>query len=1106
MAFVHLQVASAYDLLSSTASIDGLIQKAKEYHYPALAITDKNALYGACEFYTKCKQAGIKPIIGMTVEIPGIYLSDRSFELMLLAETTSGYQNLLKIASSIKTHAEKEELPLKWLNSYKEGLIAISPGITGEIERLLHEENQDGARQVAETFQKMFGGTAFYLSLEKRNTRYSEMITTFAEANGYPAIASKNVRYLKPTDVKAYRVLTAIRDNETIDWTNLETSGPAYFASPEEVEELFQSPFEKEALAENGRIAARCQAEIALHQHLLPRYPLPPEEAAVQVLKQTAYEGLKLRGLDQREYIERLDYELDVIAKMGFADYFLIVWDVMRYARKASILTGPGRGSAAGSLVAYVLQITDVDPILYNLLFERFLNPERVTMPDIDLDFPDNRRDEVIQYVVEKYGPSHVAQIGTFGTLAAKAAIRDTARTFGLNTIQLSEWSKQIPNQLGITLQKAYQQNGHLQAHIEKNKQHELIWEIATAIEGLPRHISTHAAGVIISDRPLVEQVPLQTGSGSANLTQFAMGELEQIGLLKMDFLGLRNLSLLDRVIRSVNFHRHLQLTPQDIPLNDALTLELFRKGDTTGVFQFESDGIRRVLRKLGPTSFEDIVAVDALYRPGPMEQIDTFIARKHGKEATHYPHPDLKPILEVTYGVIVYQEQIMQVASQMAGFSLGEADLLRRAVSKKKREVLNEQRAAFVSGAHQKGYSDENANEVYDLIVQFANYGFNRSHAAAYSKIAFQLAYMKAHFPAEFMAALLGSVFGNDTKMSQYIAETKKYQLKMAAPSINKSQYGFVVEGTDTIRYSFRVIRKLPNKFILALLEERKNGGPFKDFYDFCERIPSKQLTQPILESLIYAGCFDEFGLDRAVLIASIDGALDYIALFGNNELGLNLFADEASKRPRYREVEPMPADIKLEKEKEFTGQYVSSHPVLSYQAKLRQLQAATLMSVEKGKFYAVGFYVHEIRTIRTKKGELMAFLTISDDTAERSAVVFPDTYRKAASILQKGALIYAKVKADERNGELQLVLNEASLLKDVEPPKRLYIRLASEAQLEAVKQILLSAPGKEAVIVHFPSTKKTIALQSRFSIRYTEKLGQDLSQLLGSENVIRK
>ncbi|WP_239254952.1 DNA polymerase III subunit alpha [Listeria ilorinensis] len=1106
MAFVHLQVASAYDLLSSTASIDGLIQKAKEYHYPALAITDKNALYGACEFYIKCKQAGIKPIIGMTIDVPGIYLSDRSFELVLLAETTTGYQNLLKIASSIKTHAEKEELPLKWLNSYKEGLIAISPGITGEIERLLHEENQDGARQVAEAFQQMFGGTAFYLSLEKRNTRYSELITTFAETNGYPVIASKNVRYLKPTDVKAYRVLTAIRDNETIDWTNLETSGPAYFAAPEEVEELFQSPFEKEALAENGRIAARCQAEITLHQHLLPRYPLPVGEQATQVLKQTAYEGLKLRGLDQREYIERLDYELDVIARMGFADYFLIVWDVMRYAREASILTGPGRGSAAGSLVAYVLQITDVDPILYNLLFERFLNPERVTMPDIDLDFPDNRRDEVIQYVVEKYGQPHVAQIGTFGTLAAKAAIRDTARTFGLNTIQLSEWSKQIPNQLGITLQKAYQQNSHLKTFIEKNKQHELIWEIATAIEGLPRHISTHAAGVIISDRPLVEQVPLQTGSGTANLTQYAMGELEQIGLLKMDFLGLRNLSLLDRVIRSVNFHRNLQLAPHDIPLNDRLTLELFRKGDTTGVFQFESDGIRRVLRKLGPTSFEDIVAVDALYRPGPMEQIDTFIARKRGKEATHYPHPDLKPILEVTYGVIVYQEQIMQVASQMAGFSLGEADLLRRAVSKKKREVLNEQRAAFVSGARKKGYSDENANEVYDLIVQFANYGFNRSHAAAYSKIAFQLAYMKAHFPAEFMAALLGSVFGNDAKMSQYIAETKKYQLKMAAPSINKSQYGFVVEGTDTIRYSFRVIRKLPNKLILALLDERKNGGPFKDFYDFCERLPSKQLTQPILESLIYSGCFDEFEIDRAVLIASIDGALDYVALFGNNELGLNLFADEASKRPRYREVEPMPPDIKLEKEKEYTGQYVSSHPVLSYQAKLRQLQATPLMSVEKGKFYDVGFYLHDIRTIRTKKGELMAFLAISDDTAERSAVVFPEAYRKAASVLQKGALVYAKTKADERNGELQLVINEAALLKDVEPPKRLYIRLEKDAQLEAVKQILLSTPGKEAVIVHFATSKKTIALQSRFSIRYTEKLGQDLSQLLGAENVIRK
>lgn len=595
---------------------------------------------------------------------------------------------------------------------------------------------------------------------------------------------------------------------------------------------MYTSEFERKALAESGEIAARCHAEIDMHQQLLPRFPLPKGEEAATVLRETAYRGLKARGLDEQpEYQERLSYELNVITEMGFADYFLIVWDVMKYAREHDILTGPGRGSAAGSLVSYALQITDVDPILYNLLFERFLNPERVTMPDIDLDFPDNKRDEVISYVVAKYGEQHVAQIGTFGTLAAKAAIRDTARTFGLNSVQLSEWAKLIPSTLGITLEKALKDNPRLEKHIHFSRKNEMIWEIACAIEGLPRHISTHAAGIVISDEPLVDQVPLQKGSQDALLTQYAMGDLEQIGLLKMDFLGLRNLNLLDRVLRAVNYNRKLKLTLKDIPLNDELTLQLFKRGDTTGVFQFESDGIRRVLRNLEPTSFEDIVAVDALYRPGPMEQIDTFIARKHGRQTISYPHKDLKSILEVTYGVIVYQEQIMQVASTMAGFSLGEADLLRRAVSKKKADVLNEQREKFVSGAKQKGYQEQSAQEVYDLILRFANYGFNRSHAAAYSKIAFQLAYLKAHFPAEFMAALLSSVFGNDAKIGQYVSEAKKYGIKMLAPSINSSHYYFQVEGNTSIRYSFRVIRKVPNKFILELLEERKRA-PFVDFF----------------------------------------------------------------------------------------------------------------------------------------------------------------------------------------------------------------------------------------------------------------------------------
>lgn len=1108
MGFVHLQVASAYDLLSSTASVDSLVAKAKEYHYPALAITDKNVLYGAIEFYQKCLAADIKPIIGMTVTIQGYVNPINSYELILIAKTTAGYHELLKIASAIQTREEGLELPQSWLRAYSTDLIAISPGAKGEVERLLMEDNQDGALEAYENLVTIFGKDSVYLSVQKENPRLFAKIETFCAEEKVRAVATKDVQYIEPKDAQAREVLTAIRDNRTVDWTTLPLAGSNYFTSQDEMERVWQTDFEKKACEETGKLADRCQVEIALDQHLLPRFPIADNQKASDVLQQTAYAGLKERGLMRAEYQERLDYELKVITEMGFADYFLIVWDVIRYSREAGILTGPGRGSAAGSLVSFALRITDVDPIKYHLLFERFLNPERITMPDIDLDFPDNRRDEVISYVVSKYGEAHVAQIGTFGTLAAKAAIRDTARSFGLNSVLLSEWSKLIPSQLGITLQKAIQENPRLENHIKSSKVNEMIWEVACQLEGLPRHISTHAAGIVISDKPLVEQVALQLGSGDARLTQFAMGELEKIGLLKMDFLGLRNLSLLDRVLKSVNYTREKPLTLADISLDDEKTLKLFQTGDTTGVFQFESDGIRRVLRKLKPTSFEDIVAVDALYRPGPMEQIDTFIARKHGKEAIQYPHPDLAPILEVTYGVIVYQEQIIQVANLMAGFSLGEADLLRRAVSKKKADVLNEERIHFVDGARSKGYSDSSANQVYDMIVQFANYGFNRSHAAAYSKIAFQLAYLKANYPAAFMSSLLSSVFGNDDKIAQYITEAKNYGIQMLAPSINHSHYYFQMEGETAIRYSFRVIRKVPTKFVLEIINERKKA-PFQDFFDFCERMPHKMLSETVLEALVLSGCFDEFGEDRATILATIDAVLQYISLLGEDSKGMNLFAEDddflKKMKPRYRKTAPISIDEKLEKEKLYTGQYVSAHPVAYYQTKLQNIAITRLAEISSGKNYQVAVYVHEVKSIRTKKGETMCFLTVSDDTKELSAVMFPESYRKYASFAQKGEILFLQVKADKRNGELQLIVNQAEDLKEVKAPMRLFIQLTEPSQMERIRPILLKYKGSSKVIIHQALTKQTTELKN-IQVEPSEGLHEALVTLLGKENVVFK
>ncbi|AQY51306.1 DNA polymerase III subunit alpha [Listeria weihenstephanensis FSL R9-0317] len=1105
MKFVHLQVATAYDLLSSTAAIDNIIEKAKQFHYPAVAITDHNVMYGVIEFYQKCHAAGIKPLIGMTISIEGVTQPLETHELLLLAKTTQGYRNLLKISSAIETR-EETKLPIKWLESYKEGLLLFSPGMTGEVERLIGQGLHDDAHIVIAKWREIADDANFYMALQKENPQY-EAIRSFCETEGIPAVATKNVQYLEPKGIRSTEILRAIRDNETVSWQNLPNAGGAYFASPEEMEALFTTPFEKEALALTGEIADMCDVEIAMDQHLLPKFPLAEGFEAGPVLKDLCYEALKKRVSNlSAVYWERLDYELNVIQDMGFSDYFLIVWDVMKYARESDILTGPGRGSAAGSLVSFVLQITDVDPIEYQLLFERFLNPERVSMPDIDLDFPDNRRDEVISYVVEKYGTQHVAQIGTFGTLAAKAAIRDTARTFGLNSVQLTDWSKLISRELGMTLTKAYEQSTALQRHIISSEQNQLIWEIANEIEGLPRHISTHAAGVVISDKPLVDQIALQKGSGDALLTQFAMGDLEKIGLLKMDFLGLRNLTLLDRTIKNVNYLRDTPLTIQDIPLDDAKTLQIFQKGDTTGIFQFESDGIRRVLKHLRPTSFEDIVATNALYRPGPMEQIDTFIARKHGKQEIVYPHPDLEPILGVTYGIIVYQEQIIQVASQMAGFSLGEADLLRRAVSKKKADVLEEERIHFVTGASQKGYTKESANQVYDLIVRFANYGFNRSHAVAYSKIAFQLAYLKANYPAAFMASLLSAVIGNDDKISQYMTEAKNYGIKMKGPSINRSYYHFQVEG-DAIRFSLRVIRKVPSKFVMAIVNERK-GAPFLDFFDFCERMPQKQLTKQVLEALIYAGCFDEFGKDRATYMASMDAALQYVHLLGDDEKGINLFTTDdelfSKMKPKYREASPLALDTKLEKEKEYVGQYVSAHPVTFYQDKLKLLEITALSQVKSGKNYKVAAYIHDIKSIRTKKGESMCFLTISDDSREMSAVMFPETYRKYADLAQKGLIVLLQAKVDQRNGELQLVINKAENVKDIEVPKRAFLRIKDVSKLEQLKTILLANRGDISVILHDETTKITTQLQPKFCINGSPETIKTITEFLGEGNFI--
>ncbi|WP_064092608.1 DNA polymerase III subunit alpha [Rossellomorea aquimaris] len=1112
MSFVHLQVASAYSLLSSTISINGLVHRAKELGYKAVALTDRNMMYAAVPFYKACLKENIKPIIGLTADIASED-GEKSYPLILLVRNQTGYQNLLKISSVIGAKS-KHGIPLKWLQSYSDGLIGITPGVKGEIEELLLNGEQDQAKKTIQTYQKIFGKHSFYISIQKHGISSEEelipLIKEIAEKTDTGVVATNDVQYLHQEDHFAHECVNAIRDGAKLseDDRDVLQTHEYYFKTKDQMVNLFSDHVTE--LENTIKIAEECQVTIPFHQQLLPKYPLPQGVSTLRELTRLCELGLseKLETVSE-EYLERLDYELDVIGRMGFADYFLIVWDFMRFARERRILTGPGRGSAAGSLVSYALSITDVDPIKHQLLFERFLNPERVSMPDIDIDFPDHRRDEVIEYVEKKYGSLHVAQIITFGTFAAKAALRDTGRVFGLNMKEQEQISKLVPNQLGITLREAYKGSKEFKGIIESSELYKKLFQTALKLEGLPRHTSTHAAGVVISEGPLVQWVPIQGSATGIHLTQFPMDTLEEIGLLKMDFLGLRNLSILEGIVKSVQRGAKKNFSLKEIPIQDQKTFELLSKGQTNGIFQLESEGMRNVLTRLKPTSFEDIVAVNALYRPGPMENIPLYIKRKHGEETVEYPHPDLKSILEMTYGVIVYQEQIMQIASKMAGFSLGEADLLRRAVSKKKKDVLDQEREHFVSGSKQKGYSYETANSIYDLIVRFADYGFNRSHAVAYSMIAYQLAYLKAHYPAYFLSSLLTSVVGNETKIAQYIREAKQYDIDILPPSVNRSQFVFTVEG-NTILYSLAAIKGVGAAALKEIVRARSEK-PFEDLFDFCMRVSSKVINRKILENLVLAGAFDEFEVDRATLLASLDVAAQHAELV-NPDDEHDLFHEEEAflLKPKYVEVEKMTIDTLLQFEKQVLGLYLSDHPLASHRSLLDQLGLKQIADLSIRAKLSVGGYITSVRSIRTKKGEVMAFLEIGDESGEMEAVVFPSVYKQFMTQLKEGNMLIFEGKLEERNEKRQLIINKIEPMEEAQSKvdKKLYLKIPLEQDIDATMNLIYKAiqnyKGPNGIIVHYEKDKKSIRLPNHLGVHPSNKAIVEFQRIVGEGNVV--
>lgn len=1013
MKTVYPQIVTSADMLKSTIQLEQLTQKLKQNNATAAAITNSR-LYGLLPFWHALHAQKIKPVFGLTINVQ---LESTIVALVLYAKDQNGYENLLKISSSIETR-DIAALPKRWLEAYKSGLIAVCKG-----------ESSTSLEQLTE-LQSIFGNVHFYLAMERPNGEkldHEEIIIQLGEQLSIPITAFHMSRYIEKEDAFAYEVLNAMDQSLKMnDHARLKpSSNPLHVLSSEEWSEWFSDV--PNWIENTEQLLNSCNVAMENTASIMPKYPLPETKNSKDFLRELCEDGLSKRIKEiTKPYIERLNYELSIINQMNYEDYFLIVQDFMKFAKQQNILTGPGRGSSASSLVAFSLNITDVDPLRYGLLFERFLNPERITMPDIDIDFADSRRMEVIQYVVEKYGKNYVSQIITFGTLSAKAAAREVARVFGFESTTLEAISSFIPAKPGITLKEAYTMSEKLREFIQTEDIRKKWFQVALALEGLPRNASTHAAGVVLSPVSLVDVIPIQSGHEDIYLTQWPMKEVEQVGLLKMDFLGLRNLTIIERILKIINYKQSNPFKLSEIPLHDELTFQLLQQGDTTGVFQLESAGMRQALKQINPTKFEDVVAVNALFRPGPMESIPLYSMRKAGQAPVTYEHPILEPILKETYGIIVYQEQIMQIASKMAGFTFGEADLLRRAVSKKNREVLQNERVHFVQKAIQQGHSEQTASAVYDLIVRFADYGFPKSHAVAYSVISFQMAYLKAHFPVAFYSALLSVATGNQAKINELMMEMRQNGMKIIAPSIFHSQHFFTVEN-GAVRFGLQAIKGVSYNFIQKLLQKRlERETKWEDIFEFASDLSAVHFTRKNVEPLIKAGALDEFGYERSTLLSTLDAAVKYAELISPTEES-DLFGGDASHfgKSKYIKSDPLPIMEKLQFEKEVLGQYFSEHPTVSKKKMLTDkfINIWDILQTTKDMSVKIVGLIQDIKRIRTKKGEAMAFLTVQDDTGSLSVTLFPEEYAKFNTLLKEQEMLVITGKSERRNGRSQII-----------------------------------------------------------------------------------
>ncbi len=1155
--FVHLHVHTEYSLLDGFTKIEALFDCVKELGMDSVAITDHGVMFGVVDFYKKAIEKGIKPIIGCEVYVAPRTLRDKDpvldrsqGHLVLLVENQKGYQNLIKLVSHgfFEGFYYKPRIDYALLEKHSEGLIALSACLQGDIQRLLVEDRYEDARAVALKLSSIMGQGQFFLELQdhgiEAQKRINRKLVKMAEELNIPLVCTNDVHYIAKEDAAAHDVLLCIQtgkvlsDRERMKFPTQEF----YLKSPEEMQKLFF--YAPQSLENTVEIARRCSMAFDFESRHLPQFSADEHFNAYGELEKKCLSGLEKRYEHVTESLtNRLYFELKTIKEMGFEDYFLIVWDFIAYAKKKGILVGPGRGSCGGSLVAYVLEITDVDPIAYGLIFERFLNPERITMPDIDIDFQDDRREEVINYVIERYGYSHVAQIITFGTMAAKGAIRDVGRVMGLPYADVDRIAKMIPFGQGVTLDRALEESKELRELIEDHDELAHLFEISKAVEGMPRHASTHAAGVVISKEPVDHYVPLYMQEQNIT-TQYNMLLLEELGLLKMDFLGLRTLTVLKNTLDHIERSTGARLNLNEIPLDDQKTFQMLSAAQTLGVFQLESTGMRSFMHDLKPSSIEDIIAGISLYRPGPMDSIPKYIQNKNNPSKVTYAHPLLKPILEVTYGCLVYQEQVMQIVRELAGYSYGRSDLVRRAMSKKKMDVMNKERQAFIyglkdsegtvllEGCAAKGISPDVATIIFDDMVDFAKYAFNKSHAAGYALIAYQTAYFKAHYPVAFMAAQLSSVIGSHPKISQYIQECKRLQINVIKPDVNTSEGYFSVKD-DTISYGLLGVKNVGPGIIEAIVEGRKEK-PYTDFYEFCERISSKDLNKKAVESLIKAGAFDSLGQFRSRLLASYERILDTVSgnRRKNSDGQLSLFQDSLSdvgaQGFNYPELGEFSSKLLLSFEKEMIGLYMSGHPLEEFLPILEQMPFDALGDIQEQiqdlenstfqdnqRVAVAGVVIRNVEK-STKKGDFMAFVTIEDLNDAIEIIVFPNLYHTKREVLKEDQAIYVlgqlTLKEDEPaklKAEKIYPLNDKTLhlfKKEILKTCFLKVETFDKASSDAIEAAAKRYKGNCPVIVFESASGKKYRLNAKLKIAENEEAQLLLEAIFGIGHVVYK